>query len=297
MSSVLKQRGCSIRIFLVDGTPDGVRTVDKSNWSGRAIVCPRSRFKEAKARAEFDRTGLYILVGPPSSTGDVPTLYIGECDPLRPRLEQHYAKKDFWTQAIVFTSKDEGLNKAHVQYLESRMVALARQAKRCSLENLVIPAAPSLSEGDVAEMEAFLDEILLVLPVIGLHAFERPAVSLDDTPQARLTITGAGVTAYGYESDAGFVVLRGSDFRPDEVGSIPEYQTAIRQNLISTGIVVDADGGLKFVQDYTFDSPSTAASVVLGRSTNGRVAWKDEAGRTLKELQVGEVLAQAAAVS
>jgi hypothetical protein len=87
-----KQRGSSIRIFLVDGTPDGVRTLDKSNWTGRGIVCPRSRFPDAKARPEFNRTGIYMLVGPPAESGDFPTVYIGECDPLRPRLEQHYAK-------------------------------------------------------------------------------------------------------------------------------------------------------------------------------------------------------------
>jgi hypothetical protein len=116
-----KQRGSSIRIFLVDGTPDGVRTVDKSNWTGRGIVCPRSRFPEAKSRKEFSNTGVYFLVGPPGIAVDSPTLYIGECDPLRPRLEQHYAKKDFCTHVIAFTSKDENLNKAHVQYLESRL--------------------------------------------------------------------------------------------------------------------------------------------------------------------------------
>jgi hypothetical protein len=113
------QRGCSIRIFLVDGTLDGVRTPDKSNWTGRGIVCPRSRFPEAKSRAEFNRTGVYFLVGPPTAAADLLTLYIGECDPLRPRLEQHYAKKDFWTHVIAFISKDEALNKAHVQYIEA----------------------------------------------------------------------------------------------------------------------------------------------------------------------------------
>jgi hypothetical protein len=294
-SLAAKQRGCSIRIFLVDGTPDGVRTIDKSNWTGRGIVCPRSRFPDAKLRPEFDRTGVYVLVGPPADAGDSPTLYIGECDPLRPRLEQHYGRKDFWTHVIAFTSKDENLNKAHVQYLESRLIGMARDVKRSNLENATSPAAPSLSEADVAEMEAFLDEMLIIFPVLGLDAFEKP--ELDVRPRQRLTIKSKGVTAHGYESDAGFVVLTGSEMFAETVPSIQQspYLVTLRQSLVRKGIVVKENGTFRFSQDYTFDSPSTAAGVVLGRTANGRIEWKNEAGRTLKELQTGEVAAKAAA--
>src|SRR5207249_1816380 len=100
--------------------------------------------------------------------------YIGEGDPARPRLETHNARRDFWTSLVLFTSKDENLNKAHVQYLESRLVALARDAKRCVLENSNTPQLPSLSEADAAELEAFLDEMLLIFPVLGVVAFEQP---------------------------------------------------------------------------------------------------------------------------
>src|SRR4051794_12194296 len=98
--------GFTIDIFFPDGSPDGLRIVEKTNWTGRCVVCPRARFVESKARHEFEKTGIYILVGP-SSEGELTTLYIGEGDPVRPRLEDHYAKKDFWTQLIFFTSKDD----------------------------------------------------------------------------------------------------------------------------------------------------------------------------------------------
>jgi hypothetical protein len=119
----------SIRIFVVDGLPTGVRVVEKSNWIGQGLVCPRAQFAEAKSRAEFGKAGVYVLVGPSDSGQD--RVYVGEGDPVKPRLEQHAGKKDFWTQAVIFTSKDEHLNKAHVQYLEARLLELARQAKRC----------------------------------------------------------------------------------------------------------------------------------------------------------------------
>jgi hypothetical protein len=119
------RRGFSLRIFLPDGTPDGLRIVEKSNWIGRGVICPRSQFREAKARPEFKKTGVYVLRGP-SEEGDLPTVYIGEGDPALPRLERHFVNKDFWTSLILFTSKDENLNKAHIQYLEARLTALAR---------------------------------------------------------------------------------------------------------------------------------------------------------------------------
>lgn len=287
----VKQRGCSIRIYLVDGTPDGVKTVDKSNWTGRGVVCPRSRFTEAKNRAEFNKTGVYFLAGPPIMNDDFPTLYIGECDPLRPRLEQHYAKKDFWTQIIAFTSKDDNLNKAHVQYLESRLVALAIEAKRSSLENGNTLTPPSLSEADIAEMDAFLDEMLLVLPVVGLNAFESPLASV--APQNKLKLKGKGASGTGYESESGFVVLAGSEMRPDSVGSIHVYLETLRKSLLTKQVVAKVNGSLRFTQDYTFDSPSTAAGVLLGRSANGRIEWKDDIGRTLKHIQTGDLIAKA----
>lgn len=227
---------------------------------------------------------MYFLVGPPAESGDSPSLYVGECDPLRPRLEDHYKRKDFWTHAIAFTSKDENLNKAHVQYLESRLVSLAREAKRCTLENGNIPALPSLSEADTAEMDAFLDEMLVILPILGLYAFERPQAPLQS--QQKLTIKSKGITATGYEADAGFVVLAGSEMAGETVPSIHNYLHALRQTLLKKGIVTQQNSSFRFAQDYTFDSPSTAAGVVVGRSANGRVEWKDAQGRTLKEIQL-----------
>jgi Domain of unknown function (DUF4357) len=280
------RRGFSLRIFLPDGTPDGLRFVEKSNWIGRGVVCPRSQFREAKARVEFSKTGVYVLRGP-SEEGDLPTVYIGEGDPALPRLERHFATKDFWTSLILFTSKDENLNKAHVQYLEARLAALARDAKRCVLDNGNVPQLPSLSEPDAAEMEGFLEEMLLIFPVLGLNVFERPLPR--QVPRTKLYLSARGITAEGYEDAEGFVVLAGSQVTKDTVPSAHRYLVTLRQSLVERGIIVPDGEALKLAQDYTFDSPSTAAGVLLGCSSNGREVWKDEEGRTLKELQTSAV--------
>ena len=281
----------SLRIFVADGDPDGLRIVDKSNWIGKALVFPRALLPRVKARPELAQTGVYLLLGPrPDGEGDV--LYVGEGDPIRPRLERHYAEKDFWTRAIGFTTTTAGqLNKAHVQFLESRLITPARAAKRLPLDNANQPAEPSLSEADRADMEVFLGHMLGMLPVLGVHAFEQAPKSPAAKAGPVLTCKGKGVQATGYEASQGFVVQAGSQAVADTVPSMALHvrgMYGLRQELIGNG-VLDLQGGIyQFTQDYSFSSPSTAAAVVLGRSANGRIEWKATDGRTLKELQEAE---------
>ena len=103
-------RPYSLRIFVPDGKPDGLRVIEKSNWTGLGLVFPRSEFAAVKSREEFERTGVYILAGP-SEDGDQPTVDVGQGDPVKPRLENHYGKKDFWTWGVFFVTKDNSLNK------------------------------------------------------------------------------------------------------------------------------------------------------------------------------------------
>jgi hypothetical protein len=278
----------SLRIFVADGDPDGLRIVDKTNWIGKALVFPRALLPQVKTRPELAQTGVYLLLGPrPDGEGDM--LYVGEGDPIRPRLESHYAQKDFWTRAIGFTTTTAGqLNKAHVQFLESRLITLARAAKRMPLDNANQPAEPSLSEADRADMEVFLGHMLGMLPVLGVHAFEQapkaPAVKAGPV----LTCKGKGVQATGYEASQGFVVRAGSQAVADTVPSMAQHVRGffdLRQELITNGVLAIQGALFQFTQDYTFSAPSTAAAVVLGRSANGRVEWRAADGRTLKEIQ------------
>ena len=281
----------SLRIFVADGDPDGLRIVDKSNWIGKALVFPRALLPQVKARPELAQTGVYLLLGP-RQDGDGDMLYVGEGDPIRPRLERHYAEKDFWTRAIGFTTGSAGqLNKAHVQFLESRLIALARAAKRLPLDNANKPAEPSLSEADRADMEVFLGHMLGMLPVLGVHAFEQAPKAPAAKAGPVLTCKGKGVQATGYEASQGFVVRAGSQAVLDTVPSMALHVRGmfdLRQELIGNGVLGLQGGIYQFTQDYSFSSPSTAAAVVLGRSANGRIEWKAADGRTLKEVQEAE---------
>jgi len=282
----------SLRIFVADGDPDGLRIVERSNWIGKAIVFPRALLPKVKSRDEFTQTGVYLLIGP-REDGEGEKLYIGEGDPVRPRLESHYAQKDFWTWAVFFVAGQGQLNKAHVQYLESKLIQLAKAAKRVPLDNANQPSEPTLSEADVADMRVFLENMHGMLPVLGVHAFEQPQTKNTDDKVTILTCHGKGIEAKGMETSQGFVVKAGSQSVRETAPSMKQHVRGmydLRQGLIESGVLNDAGNHYRFSQDYVFSSPSSAAAVVLGRSANGRVEWKDGQGRTLKVLQ--EVEAQ-----
>ena len=285
--ATLVPRGFSVRIFLSGGDLDGLKIVEKSNWTGSGLVFPRSLLAEARARPEFQRAGVYVLEGPDEES-HLPRVYIGEGDPIGARLDQHAKSKDFWTGAVAFTSKDDTLNKAHVQYLEARLVELANEAKRCELDNGNIPQCPSLSEADTADVEAFLADMLLCFPVLGAAFFEKGAPS----PKAQvLKLKAKGIEATGHEASQGFVVRKGSHAVKEEVASILPYLRELRRTLTEKRVLVPEPQGYVLTQDYVFASPSTAAGVLLGRSANGRTEWKTRVGQTLKELQEAEASA------
>ncbi len=280
----------SLRIFVANGDPDGLRLVERSNLIGKAVVFPRTLLPSIKKRGEFGQTGVYLLLGP-REDGEGEILYIGEGDPVRDRLESHYAKKDFWTKAVFFVAGPGQLNKAHVQLLEARLIQLAKAARRMTLDNVNQPMEPTLSEADRADMHVFLDNILGMLPVLGIHAFEQASTVATDTKIVLLTCKGKGIAASGYESTQGFVVKTGSQATGETVPSMQQHVRGmydLRQDLISNGVMQPDNGNYRFAQDYAFNSPSTAAAVVLGRSSSGRVEWKDASGKTLKELQERE---------
>lgn len=280
-------RPTSIRIFLADGVPEGLRIVEKSNWTGRAVVAGRAQLSQAMDRDELSHPGVYVLTGPADE--GAPRLYVGEADVLRDRLRQHVAGKDFWTRFVAFTSTNEGLNKAHVRYLEARLVELAKTANQWSLDNSTAPAPPPLSEPDRADAEWYLQEMLVIFPLLGIDAFEtaagqaRDAVGADSTQT--LVLDERGASAKGREVGDGFVVFAGSRARAKETASIHDYMSDLRQQLMARE-VLRADGdALVFTQDFRFNSPSTAAGVLVGGAANGRLAWKSADGRTLKMLQ------------
>ena len=179
----------TIRIFVPDGDPEGVRIIDRMNWTGVGIAFPRSQWAEVNRRDDIQRTGIYILVGYENEESIIPTLYIGQADGVGNRIGSHAQNKDFWDWAIVFVSGTSNLNRAHVTWLEYALIKRAKETDRCVLDNATAPQEPGLTEAEKADTHGFMNEILQVLPLVGLNAFEFPKTVAVPGPSPTISTT------------------------------------------------------------------------------------------------------------
>lgn len=272
----------SVHIYLPDGSPEGVLMMTKDNWNGTLVSCPRSLITNRKNLEEFNRPGIYILLGPKDDV--VQRIYIGEGDPTIDRLLDHNAKKDFWTTVVCCTtSTNHGLHKAEIQYLESRLYEIAFKLKIADLDNRNAPQPPTLSPSEIAKVESYLATLLELAPLMGIDAFENPNIEPADTNS--LFIKNGHISAEGYVTAQGFLVKKDSEAMETDTPSLLPSSKKLRAHLIENGVLKGAEGKLVFTQDYMFRAPSPAAEVILGRSENGRRIWKDKDGKTLAELQ------------
>ncbi|MDP1900160.1 MAG: GIY-YIG nuclease family protein [Rubrivivax sp.] len=276
----------TIKLFLPHGDARRLRVGEVSNWTGKALAAPRTELEDLLARDELESSGVYFLLGVNPDTGGS-LAYIGEAEVIRERLKQHKAK-DFWTSVVVFVSKDENLTKAHVRYLENRLLQEAKAVGRYALEN-ANSSNPKLPESDREDMEVYLARIRQVLPVLGSDLLSPIAGSAKPAhPQPMLVCKIKSALATGRRTEAGFVVFAKSTavlaVRPSAESQYPNT-IALRERLIQDKTLVEDDGLYVFTKDVEFSSPSAAAAVIHGGSANGLTAWRDKNGKSLKEIE------------
>jgi hypothetical protein len=284
--------GKTIKLFLMDADPEGRMVCELSNWNGKAYRIPRGKVKDCSDRQDLKATSVYLLFGRAESSTSKPKAYIGEAENAYLRLVQHVSEKEFWNESVVFISKDENLNKAHIKYLESRLYEIAFSAGRYEIQNGNTPTRSSISESDQAEMEEFIEYIKILINTMGFKVFE-PLIRLESPTQAAnefLYVKGArGADGRGKRTSDGFVVFSGSKVAVDTVPSFPKGFSALRDELIENDIIVKAGEEFIFASDYLFSSPSAAAAVIMGRSANGLIEWKNSIGKELKSVEESEI--------
>ncbi|MFM1862954.1 MAG: hypothetical protein RLZ26_1476 [Pseudomonadota bacterium] len=273
--------GRSLELFFVDGAPEGMLTAEVFNWTGHILKIPRTRIRDGLRRDEAGYTGVYILLG---ERDGMPCAYIGEIEDVAGRIRDHDSKKEWWTSVTLVTAADNKLNKAHVKYLESRLVEAARAAQVMELENGNTPPRASLSEAATANMESFLENVLMVLPAIGIDLFvnrtrpseRRLSAEHPQSPQFMLRLGKHGVSARTVVEDGEFIVQAGSTARPVWMNRKLEGTgyARLHAELIAKGILAVEGEVARFTQSYGFSSPSAAAAVVSGRPANGLTEWK-----------------------
>lgn len=285
--------GKQVKLFLVDGTPGGLTTAEITNWTGHVLSARRSDLADLLRREEAQRTGVYLLLGDDETTVGDTRCYIGEADVVAERLRTHHREKDWWDRVVVVTSKDTNLTKSHGRYLESRLIDLATRAARVALENGTAPPVPALPEADASDMEYFLGQLQIMLPVLGVNAIRVRApgsaaapAGLTGSPVFTLRNTRSGVDATAQQIDGEFTLLAGSRVVPrwHGVGKADSTRRAYagyrsrHEALLADGSIVVEDGVGRVTRDIVFSSPSTAGAIALGRSCNGRVEWVSPQG-------------------
>lgn len=281
--------GKQIKLFLVDGTPGGLTTAEITNWTGHVLSASRSDLAGLVKRDEAQRTGAYILLGDDEAAVGNTRCYIGEADIVADRLRYHQRDKDFWDRVVVITSKDANLTKAHGRYLESRLILLATRAGRVTLENNTAPTAPALPEADASDMDYFVSQLQIVLPVLGINAIRVPlpnsstpaSTETTESPIFRLRHTKLGVDAQAQQIDGEFTMLVGSlvvaawhgvGKADSTMKAYASYRAQHEQLVAGGAIAIEGHTG-RVTRNIVFPSPSTAGAVALGRSCNGRREW------------------------
>lgn len=280
--------GKTISLFLIEGDPNKRWVCELSNWNGKAYKIPRMDVKLCSDRPDLCGCGVYFLFGK-SDDMQKDIIYIGEAENVYDRLKQHVqpSGKDFWNECVAFISKDNRLNKAHIKYLEHRCYELAKETGRYLIDNSSVPASASLTEAEQAEMEEYLYNVRLITNALGHKVFE-PLVLSEPTSQTQnvqpiLSISAArGAQASGQRTNDGFVVLKGSRVANPATALCPPWVCTLRERLVESGVI---DRYWIFTENWLFSSPSTAASVVMGRKANGLLEWRTDDHITLGSIE------------
>ncbi len=274
----------TIRIFLPEGHPMGLRIADISGKLIQAFVFSRKNLKAMAERGELNNTGVYFLFGQEPDQ-ELPSVYIGEAESIYPRLTQHNKddSKDFWTDTVCFVTKDNSLTKAHVKFLEFNAYRIAREMKRCHLANGSIPASVQLPEMDAADAENFLIEMKIILSSLGWNILLHPQQS-EQSEDVTYSYSKGSVNAKGKYLSEGFLIYKGSTVEAKTQKSAGAWVQSLKDELLKSGVLQDGlNQTLELTQDYLFKSPSAAGAIVRGGNVNGWTFWKDSYGKTLDE--------------
>ena len=295
----MKSRGKSINLFLMDGEATGRIKCTLANWTGVAYKIPRTELEKCKDREDLKQSGVYFLFGISDDSGKE-IVYIGQAgsrkngEGILNRLQEHKRnpEKDYWTEAIVFTTSNNSFGPTEISYLENRFCNLALAANRYEVKNGNDPTHGNITEEKECAMEEFIDNAKVVMGTLGHKLFEplRKPVSEQEGEMSgkaesdvRLhlerNIKNVGkVEANGMQTSEGFVVLQGSHISPSDDDTIPAVIKERRRK-------ARVDESFVLQEDVLFNSPSYAAMFVIGKSANGLTSWNNEAGITLKAME------------
>ncbi len=274
----------TIQIFLPDGNARSIRIAEITSRTIHAIQIPRSKVRAADVRTEPQSVGVYFLFGDVEESAK-PHVYIGEAEDCYQRIRQHNQSKDFWTTAVIISSKTGAFDKAQARYLEWYFLQQAHEIGRYHLENSVTPGEPYLAEPTKADLYDYIGTTRILLSTLGFPVLQEAGDPAEKREMLYCGVPKLGIEASGKYTEDGFVVFKGSQARLDDLNDKAEWVRNQRQKLREDGLLLEQGDHLMFSEDYVFSSPSAAAQTVQGRPANGWKQWCNKAGQTLDELE------------
>ena len=274
----------TIQIFLPGGDPRGIRIAEITTRIVQVIEVPRSLLQDFLKMPESSQVAMYFLFSD-ANDGAEPKVYIGQTGDLRARLVSHNQKKDFWERALVLISRTNNLTQTHALFLEWYCLQAVRKAGRYADENGNSgnkPHTPAPLEADCLEI---FDTGKTLLATLGYPVFDPVGSSVEPAGRELFYCTVSGINGRGLYTPEGFVVLKGSVGRKDNVPTFSPSNQRFRSKLVEAGVMREVGPTVVFQKDHLFGSPSMAAIALLGRTSNGWKEWKSKDGTTLDELK------------
>lgn len=290
-------RGKTIQLYLMDSVPKGRIKCTLANWTGIAYKIPRTELEKAKSIDYLKQSGVYFLFSTSDETQEN-IVYIGQAgtrkngEGILNRLQEHKRNpdKDYWTEAVAFTTTNNTFGPTEISYLENQFTKLAIDSKRYIVKNSNEPSLGHVTEEKESELEEYVDYAKIVIGALGYRIFEPIIESpeiittvLAPTPEPLLSLIlkqgkKEKIVAQGKQTNEGFVIIKGSNIKSSTVKSVPTKALKDRER-------ANLDDNFVLLEDMLFNSPSSAASFVTGYAINGKDAWKDEHGRSLNEIE------------
>lgn len=295
-------RGRTIKLYIMGETHKNLKSVELSNWSGKAYVGSRKHVGILQNFDDLSAPGVYCLISEVEDSFQK-KIYIGEADEINKRLNEHHRKKDWWEDFIVFISKDANLTKAHVRYLEKKLHDIASQNRTTiELDNGNTPPGSKLPISDCDEMDEFNDNIIFILKNLGLLDFTKISdeksndkLELKENEIFEMTVSGGkgkdSKLAKLKVENGNYVLLKDSYIRKLGVDSFGKHNySTLRKKLEKEGYFIEIGNELFFQlkEDVAFSSPSAAGAITRNSSVNGRKEWKNKNGITLDEYESKE---------
>ena len=272
-------RAQTIQIFLPKGEPRGIRQAEITTRTVRVFDVPRADLASLPADVRVNVPGIYFLI---RTDDDAPRVYIGESDNVKNRLSQHLTGKDFWDRALIAVSLTDSWTKAHVQFLEHAAIDAAIKSRQYKIENAQSGRLSNVPTPLRADCEEYFETIEVLLSTLGYPVLDVPRTAEDAPATKSYFLTRNGSDAKGVYENGAITVLEGSTFSLSEAKNTHGVATLKRQQrLIDEGVLGQDEK--KFLISHTFQTPSGAADIVLGKSSNGWVDWKDSDGKMLSE--------------